>query len=165
MSPRIRPAGRTFKERWPQEAEETRYLASTTYAVVAGGVLGLFMVPLIVSGLLSTVPMAFAVVAALLVAVTFAIPRATGAGRRWLTLAWKIGAWVLAAAALGLAIEWLTLARCDEVCRAARDASIRPSPLGFNFLLLVAGSIGIAIVVDRAGNALRRRTPSPASPR
>ena len=141
MPPGFRPPGKTFKERWPQEAEETRYFASTTYAVVLGGVLGVLLVP-----------------------VTIAISRVPGTGRRWLALAWKVGVWVLAAGALGLVVESMASAMCDEACRTALPNT--PTwPLLITYAVLVVGSIGIAILADRGGNALRRRTPSPTSPR
>ena len=87
MSPRSRPAGKTFKERWPHEVEETRYFASTSYAVVVGGVLGVLLVPLAIWDAASAAPLA------------------------------------------------------------------------------AAGSIVIAYLADRGGNALRRRTPTPVAPR
>lgn len=164
MSPRSRPLGKTFKERWPHEVEETRYLASTTYAVVLGGVAGVFLVPLMISSWLYTLPVLVVLIAGLVAVATLAIPRTAGEGRRWLTLAWKIGAWVLAAGALGLATEAILLGRCDGDCAAA-FGNRRPTPLGIPYALIVAGSAGAAFVIDRVGNALRRRTPSPASPR
>ena len=60
MSPRFRPPGKTFKERWPHEVEETRYFASTSYAVVVGGVLGVLLVPLAIWEAASAAPLAAA---------------------------------------------------------------------------------------------------------
>ncbi len=165
MSPRFRPPGKTFKERWPQEAEETRYLAATSYAVVLGGLAGLIMVPLMVSSWFFTLPLLVAIVVALVVGLTVVMPRASAGARRWLSLAWKIGAWVLAAGALGFVIEAIALGMCGDACRTVIEANRRPAPLGIPYALMVAGAIGIAIVVDRAGNALRRRAPSLAAPR
>jgi hypothetical protein len=164
MSPRFRPPGKTFKERWPQEAEETRYFAATSYAVVLGGVLGVLAVPLTIWAEVSAAPIALVVVLAILAFITVAIPRVRGSARRWLALAWKIVAWVLAAAAVGLIVETLALAMCDETCRAALGPGKGASGMLFAYALLVAGSIGIAIAVDRLGNSLRRRTPGPAAP-
>jgi hypothetical protein len=165
MSPRFRPPGRTLKERWPQDAEETRYFAATSYAVVVGGILGVLTVPLTISATLSAAPVAFAAVAAVLVAIAIAISRASSSGARWLALAWKIGAWVLGAAALGLVVEVTALAMCDETCRGSLAQARRTMPLLLTYAVLVVGSVGIAILVDRWGNALRGRAQRPASPR
>lgn len=164
MSPRFRPPGKTFKERWPQEAEETRYFAATSYAVVLGGVLGVLAVPLTIWAEVSAAPIALVILVGIVALIAVAIPRAPAVARRWLALAWKIGAWVLAAAAAGLVVESLALAMCDETCRAALGPGQGASGMLFVYALLVASSIGIAILVDRFGNALRRRTSGPASP-
>jgi hypothetical protein len=163
MSPRFRPPGKTFKERWPQEAEETRYFASTSYAVVVGGVLGVLLVPLAIWEAASAAPLAVAGVVLGLLGVTATLLGASTPGRRWLALIWKGGAWLLGAAVLGLAVESIALAFCAGACDSA--ASIRrTSPLIITYLLLVAGSIGIAYLADRAGNALRRHASGPATP-
>jgi hypothetical protein len=119
MSPRFRPPGKTFQERWPHEVEETRYFASTSYAVVLGGVLGVLLVPFAIRAALAAAPLAIAVIFGVLVLVMFAMSRVPHNGRRWLALAWKIGVWVLAAGALGLVVEGLASAMCDEACAAA----------------------------------------------
>jgi len=164
MSPRFRPPGKTFKERWPHEVEETRYFASTSYAVVLGGVLGVLLVPFAVRAALAATPLAIAVIVGLLVLITVAISWVPEAGRRWLALAWKVGVWVLAAGALGLVVEGLASAMCDQACAAALPQRAT-SPLLVTYAVLVVGSIGIAILADRGGSALRRRAPSPTSPR
>jgi hypothetical protein len=165
MPPGFRPPGRTLKERWPQEAEERRYFAATTYAVVVGGILGLLTVPFTISGLLSEAPAAAAVLIAALLAIAVTISRANATGARWLALAWKIGAWVVGAAALGLVVEAAGLTMCNESCRASLGAARGTIPLLLIYAVLVAGSAGIAILADQWGNALRRRAPRPASPR
>jgi hypothetical protein len=165
MPPRFRPPGRTLKERWPQDAEERRYFAATTYAVVVGGILGLLTVPFKISGLLSEAPAAVAVLIAALLAIAVTISRANATGARWLALAWKIGAWVVGAAALGLVVEAAGLAMCNEACRGSLAAARGTVPLLLIYGVLVAGSAGIAILADQWGNALRRRAPRPASPR
>lgn len=157
MSPRFRPVGKTFKERWPQEAEETRYLAATSYAVVLGGVLGVLTVPLLIWGALATAPILIGAVVAVLVAIPLMMSRATGAAPRWLALAWKIAAWVAGAAVLGMLVETLVLAMCDEACRAALAPGSGPSGMLLTYALLVVGSVALAIGADRGGNALRRR--------
>ena len=164
MSPRFRPPGRTFRERWPHEVEETRYLASTTYAVVVGGVLGVFLVPFAIWEAASSAPLAVAGIVLGLLAVMATLLGTLGPGRRWLALAWKIGVWVLGAALLGLVIELMVTGFCAGGCSSAVSV-VRTTPVIITYALLVAGSIGIAFVADRSGNALRRRTRSPASPR
>ena len=164
MSPRFRPPGKTFKERWPHEVEETRFFASTSYAVVLGGVLGVLLVPFAIRGALAAAPLTIAVIVGLLALVTVAMSRVPDAGRRWLALAWKIGVWVLAAGALGLVVEGMASAMCDQACAAALPRRTT-SPFLVTYAVLVAGSIGIAVLADRSGNALRRRTPSPTTPR
>ena len=107
-----RPPGKTFKERWPHEVEETRYLASSSYAVVLGGV------PVILSYWLAAIPLAAAVVLASVALIPLTIARTPPRAHRWLALAWKIGAWVIGAALLGVVVDTLTLAICGEACRA-----------------------------------------------
>ena len=158
MPPRFRPAGKTFKERWPHEAEETRYLAATSYAVVLGGVLGVLTVPIWLLDGFSAYPLIAGAVVSLLVLIPAAMSRAPAGARRWLALAWKIGAWVIGAAALGLVVDTVTTAICDAACRASVAPQSRPSGMLLAYALLVAGSIGVALLVDRAGNELRRRT-------
>ena len=165
MSPRFRPPGRTLKERWPQDAEERRYFAATTYAVVVGGILGILTVPFTISALLSESPAVAAVLVAALVAIAVTISRANATGARWLALAWKIGAWVVGAAALGLIVEAVGLAMCNETCRGSLSAARHTVPLLLTYAVLVAGSAGIAILADQWGNALRGRALRPASPR
>ena len=164
MSPRFRPPGKTFKERWPHEVEETRYFASTSYAIVLGGVLGVLLVPFAIRAALGAAPLAIAIIVGLRVLVTFAMSRVPRNGRRWLALAWKVGVWVLAAGALGLVVEGMASAMCDEACVTALPKR-STSPILITYAILVVGSIGIAVMADRGGNALRRRAPSPTSPR
>jgi hypothetical protein len=164
MSPRFRPPGKTFKERWPHEAEETRYLASTTYAVVVGGVLGVLLVPFAIWKAAAAAPLVVALVLGLLALIAIVLLRALAPGRRWLALAWKIGVWLLGAAALGLVVDSMVVELCHGACGTGASVS-RTSPLLITYALLVVGSVGIAIVADRSGNALRRRTPGLASPR
>jgi hypothetical protein len=165
MPPGFRPPGRTLKERWPQEAEERRYFAATTYAVIVGGILGLLTVPFTISALLSGAPAVAAVLIAALLVIALTISRANATGARWLALAWKIGAWVVGAAALGVVVEAVGLAMCNETCRGSLAAARGTVPLLLMYAVLVAGSAGIAILADQWGNALRRRAPRPASPR
>jgi FtsH-binding integral membrane protein len=165
MPPGFRPPGRTLKERWPQEAEERRYFAATTYAVVVGGLLGLLTVPFWISALLSGAPWLVVVLLAALIAIAVTISRANAASARWLALAWKVGAWVVGAAALGLVLEAIGLAICNETCRGSLAAARGTVPLLLIYAVLVAGSAGIAILADQWGNALRRRAPRPATPR
>jgi hypothetical protein len=162
MSPRFRPPGKTFKERWPHEVEETRYFASTSYAVVVGGVLGVLLVPLAIWQVASAVPLAAAGIVLGLLGITATLLGAATPGRRWLALIWKSGAWLLGAVVLGLAVESIAVALCANGCGTAASMR-RTSPL-LTYLPLVAGSIGIAYLADRAGNALRRRTPGPVAP-
>jgi hypothetical protein len=159
MSPRFRPPGKTFKERWPQEAEETRYFAATTYAVVVGGVLGAILLPFGICHTFVAVPVLAPLIVGLVALVTIALTRSGGPGRRWLALAWKIGVWVLAAGALGFAVEGLIDAMCDDACRLAMAEGRSRSPVMLTYALLVAGSAGSAILADRWGNALRHRAP------
>ena len=158
MSPRFRPAGKTFKERWPHEVEETRYLAATSYAVVLSGLLGVLTVPIWLLDGFSAFPLVAGVIIALLVFIPVLMTRAPMSPQRWLALAWKIGAWVIGAAALGLVVDTLTTAMCDAACRATVAPQGRPSGMLLAYALLVAGSIGVALLVDRTGNELRRRT-------
>lgn len=164
MPPRFRPPGKTLKERWPQDAEETRYFAATSYAVVLGGILGALTIPFTIQAALSAVPAVAGIMIAALVAIMIAISRATATGARWLALTWKVGVWVLGAAALGLLVESAALAMCDEACRGSLAEAKRTMPLLLMYAVLVVGSVGIAILADRWGNALRRRAPRPASP-
>jgi CDP-diglyceride synthetase len=163
MSPRYRPPGKTFKERWPHEVEETRYFASTSYAVVIGGVLGVLLVPLAIWDAASAAPLAAAGIVLGLLGITATLLGVATPGRRRLALIWKSGAWLLGAAVLGLVVESIAMAFCGDLCGTAA-AGRRPSPL-LTYLPLVAGSIAIAYLADRAGNALRRRAPSPVAPR
>lgn len=162
MKQRFRPPGKTFNERWPQEAEETRYFASTSYAVAVGGVLGVLLVPLAVWQAVSASPLAAGGVVLGLLGVTATLRGVATPGRRWLALIWKGGAWLLGAALLGLAVESIAVALCANGCGTAASVR-RASPL-LTYLPLVAGSVVIAYLADRAGNALRRRTPGPAAP-
>lgn len=164
MSPRSRPPGKTVKERWPQEVEETRYLAATSSALVAGGILGLFGVPLIVWGQVLSAPIAFAILVGVVALITLAITRVPTAAGRWLVLAWMIGAWVIAAAVVGPIVESAARAMCDDACRAALGPGKGASGMLLTYVLLVAGWIGSAVLVDRLGNTLRRRAPGPAAP-
>ena len=165
MSPRFRPPGRTLKERWPEDAEERRYFAATSYAVVVGGILGILTVPFTISALLSDAPVVAAILIAALLAIAVTISRANATGARWLALAWKMGAWVIGAAALGLVVEAAGLAMCNETCRGSLGAARHTVPLLLIYAVLVAGSAGIAILADQLGNALRRRAPRAAAPR
>jgi hypothetical protein len=165
MPPRFRPPGRTLKERWPQDAEERRYFAATSYAVLVGGILGVLTIPFTISALVSDAPVVAAVLIAALLAIAVTISRANETGARWLALAWKIGAWVVGAAVLGLLVEAVGLAMCNETCRGSLAEAKRTLPLLLTYALLVAGSAGIAILADRWGNALRGRAPRPAAPR
>ena len=165
MPPGFRPPGRTLKERWPQEAEERRYFAATTYAVVVGGILGLLTVPFTVSSVLADAPAVAALLVAALLAIALTISRANATGARWLALAWKIAAWVVGAAALGLILEAVGLAMCNETCRGSLAAARGTVPLLLIYAVLVVGSAGIAILADQWGNALRRRAPRAAAPR
>ena len=165
MPPGFRPPGRTLNERWPQEAEERRYFAATTYAVVVGGILGVLTVPFTVTALLSEAPLVAAVLIAALLAIAVTISRVDATRARWLALAWKIGAWVVGAAALGLVVEAVGLAMCNETCLRSLAAARGTVPLILMYAVLVAGSAGIAILADQSGNALRRRAPRVASPR
>ena len=151
-----RPPGKTFKERWPHEVEETRYLASSSYAVVLGGVLGVFMVPVILSYWLVAIPLAAAVVLASVALIPLTIAR-TPRAHRWLALAWKIGAWVIGAALLGVVVDTLTLAICGEACRATVIPMRQPPGLLLSYGLVVVGSVVRALGVARVGIALRRR--------
>jgi hypothetical protein len=97
-----------------------------------------------------------AIVLSVIVLVMVAIPRVHGPGRDLLTKVWKIGAWVLAAGALGLVFDSIMQAMCDGLCGATLPGQgRRPSLLVY--VPLVAGTIGITWLVDRAGDALRRR--------
>ena len=164
MSPRFRPPGKTFQERWPHEAEETRYLASTSYAVVVGGVLGVLLVPFALWEAVSAAPLAVAGLILGLLGVTAILLGVATHGRRWLALVWKVGVWLLGAAVLGMAIDVIVTKLCSGACGTTESVR-RTSPLVFTYALLVAGSVGIAYLADRAGNALRRRTPPPSAPR
>ena len=110
----------------------------------------------------SAAPLAVAGIVLGLVGVTATLLGASTPGRRWLALAWKGGAWLLGAALLGLAVEAIAMALCADAC-GTPAAVRRTSPL-LTYLPLVAGSIGIAYLADRVGNALRRRAPRPAAP-
>lgn len=164
MKPRFRPRGKTFKERWPQEVEETRFLAATTTAPVAGGLLGLFGVPLIVWGQVASAPILFAILLGIFGLITLAIPRVPAGVRRWLTLAWKVTGWTIAAGVVGLVVESIAGAMCDDRCRLALGPGKGAPGMLLTYILLVAGSIGAAILVDRYGNELRRRARGPAAP-
>ena len=159
-----RPPGKTFKERWPHEVEETRYLASSSYAVVLGGVLGVFMVPVMLSYRLAAIPLAVVVMLAIVALVPLTIARVPPAAHRWLALAWKIGAWVLGAAVLGVVVDTLTLAFCGEACRATAVALRQPPGLLLSYGVVVVGSVVLALAVDRVGNTLRRRAVQAAAP-
>jgi hypothetical protein len=163
MSPRFRPPGKTFKERWPQDAEETRYFASTSYAVVVGGVLGVLLVPLAIWEAAVAAPLGAAGVVLGLLGITLTLLGAATPGRRWLALTWKAGFWLIGAAVVGLAVESIVEASCNGGCGTAAGVK-RTSPLIITYLLLVAGSVGIAYLADRGGNALRRRAPRAAAP-
>ena len=159
-----RPPGKTFKERWPHEVEETRYLASSSYAVVLGGVLGVFMVPVMLSYWLVAVPLAAAVVLVIVALVPLTIARTPPPAHRWLALAWKIGAWVIGAALLGVVVDTVTLAVCGEACRAMAVTVRQPPGLLLSYGMVVIGSVVLALAVDRVGNTLRRRALQAPAP-
>jgi hypothetical protein len=158
--PKVSPPGKTLKERWPHEAEDRRYFAATSYAVVVGGLLGVLTVPLIIwQELTAAPPQAFTLAVGLMLALGIAIPYVPEPARRWLTLVWKVGAWAAGAALVAALVETTVAALCDEACQAIPAGMQRP-PVLIAYVVLVAGSIVAAIFADRTGNDLRRRGPT-----
>jgi hypothetical protein len=122
------------------------------------------MVPVMLSYWLAAIPLAAAVVVAIVALIPLTIARVPPAAHRWLALAWKIGAWVLGAAVLGVVVDTMTLAVCGEACRATVIPMRQPPGLLLSYGVVVIGSVLLAFAVDRAGNALRRRALQAAAP-
>jgi len=158
MAPHGKPPGTTFKERWPDEIADSNYLAGPFALFGVGGVLGLFGVPLLLGRGMLAAPLVFIGIFALFIVVTIALQRATGRPRGHLARAWKIGAWIFAAAALGLAIDLVSAGLCDAACRTAAQANPMGSPPALlTYLMLLVGTVAITILVDNWGTSLRRR--------
>ena len=166
MSPKFAPPGRTTKERWPHEAAEASDLASTSSRVVLGGVLGVFLVPLSIRDWFVAIPWLIALVLGILIFLTIAVRNTSGVWSHRLATVWEIAAWILAAGALGVVIDVISLALCDDACRVAlREGGRGSGGFGLQYLLLVSGSIGIAWLNGRLSKVLRRRTTVTATGR
>ena len=158
MAPHGKPPGKTFNERWPDEVADSNYLAGPWFLFILAGLLGFLGVPLILGRGVLIAPLLFVGIFALFMVVTIALNRATGRRRRLLARAWKVGAWIFAAAALGLAIDLVSRSLCDDACRAAAlEDPMRSPPALLTYLMLIGGTAVITILVDRWGTNLRRR--------
>ena len=158
MAPETAPPGKTFRERWPDDASESNYLAGPFVLFVVAGVLGLLGVPLLLGRAMLSAPLLFIGIFGLFMLVTIGLQRATGRRRGHLAQAWKVGAWIFAAAALGLTIDLVARVLCDAACRAASLQNPMGSPPALlTYLMLIVGTVVITIFVDRWGTSLRRQ--------
>jgi hypothetical protein len=158
MAPETAPPGKTFKERWPDDAAESSYLAGPWVLLIVGGLLGVLAIPLLLARALLAAPLPYIAIFGLFVVVTIALQRATGKQRSRLARLWKFGAWFFAAAALGMAIDLVAPVICNDACKQAlRDNPTGPTPSTLTYLLLVVGTVGVTILVDNWGTSLRRR--------
>ncbi len=158
MAPETAPPGKTFEERWPDDAAESKYLAGPWFLFVLAGLLGVLAVPLLIARAIVAAPLLFVAIGVLFILVTVALARASGKRRSRLTRLWKVAAWFLAAAGLGIAIDLLGPVLCDEACGAAAlENPTASTPALATYLMLIAGTAVITILVDRWGTDLRRR--------
>ena len=109
------PTGRTFKERWPEDAAYADWLSSPWVPLAGGGLAGFFGLPLTLGALCASVPWVAPAVVAILAVATWAGRRpgrlaATG-GRLWI-----LAAWALLMGAGGLVVSTLGIVALETLC-------------------------------------------------
>lgn len=157
MAPESAPPSKTFAERWPDDAAEADYLAGPWIPVAAGGLASLVALPIILGQVLRIAPLPFLLIAGgIIVIATLAMTRATGKARRRAGRAWKFGFWISLAAVVGVVLDRLSTVICDAACRAAAGPADpdRMGPTLVSMVALVASSIALAILANRAGDRL-----------
>ena len=151
-----RPPGDTFEQRWPDEVAETQWLAGPWIPIVFGGLAGFFGLPMILAAVVLGWWPSLAVMAGLLGLATLGLTRTHGGPQRWSGRLWRVMAWSLLAAVLGIALGALSSLLCaGEVCPPGRSILVnKPVASLVVFGLTIAGSMGIAVVVDRTARRL-----------
>ena len=156
MTRETAPPGKTFEERWPDDAAEREWLAGPWVPVILGGFGGLIGLPMLLASLVVAGGLpAVIVVAVTLGLATLLLIRTGGGMQRAVGRLWRLVAWLALAAALGLLLGLVTAALCDATCAPAgwRDYD-SPVVMVVVFGGSVLGSIAIAIGVDRAARRL-----------
>jgi hypothetical protein len=150
------PPGETFDERWPDEAAEREWLAGPWVPVVLGGFGGLFGVPLMLAALVRGQTVGtLAVLFIVLGLATLGMVRGRGGARRLSGRVWKLVAWSILAAVLGLLLGIVADTLCQDLCAPGPIRYFdRPVATVAVFGGSVLGSIAIAIGVDRAARRL-----------
>jgi len=161
MAPETAPPGKTFEERWPDDASSADYLAGPWIPVALGGLAGLLGLPILLWAAARTNPVPFlVVVGGTILVMTVLAMRLGRKGRRRALSVWKIAGWALVAAVGGLVVTVLSDAICDVACQATavgQGISVLPSVLIMAASIIV--SVGVAVGVDRAA----RRVPTRGS--
>jgi hypothetical protein len=161
-----KPAGRTFRERWSADAATEDWLLDSTVAVAAGGIGGLFAVPVVAAQAMTAFPV-IAAVLALTVAVAF-LPgrrhgRVGGASRR----AWTLAVYLLLAGACGLILGALFGVFVAVACPSTgceHDTShglVISGPLLFAQAVLVLASVACSVAAAVMARSLTIRLVNP----
>ena len=166
MSRETAPPGDTFEERWPHDAAEAEWLAGSWIPVVLGGLAGILGAPMIALAILAANwPIVLLVVLALVGLLTVGLLRTHGRTQRRLGRLWRFFVWLVGAALLGVVLSYLSLSLCvGDICHPFGVDLQRPVISAIVFGLSVAGSIGLAILVDRQGRVLAARGRATARP-
>jgi hypothetical protein len=166
MSRETAPPGDTFEERWPHDAAEAEWLAGPWIPVVLGGFAGILGAPMIALAILAAKwPNVLLVVLALVGLLTVGLLRTRGRTQRRIGRLWRCFVWLVGAALFGILLSYLSLWLCvGDICSPMGVDLQRPVISALVFGLSVAGSIGLAVVVDRWGRALSARGHATARP-
>jgi hypothetical protein len=159
MTRETAPPGETFEERWPDDAAEIAWMAAPWIPVVLGATAGVLGVPIVLSALAAAwAPLSIVILAVLFGGATLGLVRARGALQRWSGRAWRVVTWVILAVGLGILIGVLTTLVCagEDCSMSVRVDPERPIATIVVFGSSFLGSIGLAIVVDRAARRLAR---------
>ena len=166
MTRETAPPGKTFEERWPDDAADQAWLAGPWIPIVLGGLAGIIGGPMIALAILSANwPIVLLVVLALVALLTVGMLRTGGRTQRRIGRSWRFFVWLVGVAVLGLGLSYLSLFLCEgDICSPFGVNLQRPVIGAIVFGLSVAGSIGLAILVDRQGAALAARHRATGQP-
>jgi hypothetical protein len=159
VSPETAPPGDTFEERWPHDAAEAEWLAGPWIPIVLGGLAGIVGGPMIALAILAADwPIVLLVVLALVGLLTMGLLRTRGRTQRRIGRLWRFFVWLVGAALVGIVLSYFSLSLCvGDICHPFGFNLQRPVIGAIVFGLSVFGSIGLAILVDRAGKTLSTR--------
>jgi hypothetical protein len=164
--PETAPPGRSYKERWPDDARSAEWMLGSSATWVLGSLAGVFALPPLLGMTFAAYPLVPVVIA---VAAVAAVPLGRRSGRAG-TLGrgiFRLGLFLVIVGLAGIALSLLasgllSLACGPEACRGSSSGS-QPMDLRVVSLqvLAVAGSLAIGITAAFAVSRLATRYASP----